>query len=46
MCGLCAELRFDGSLPDLTALTRALDKLARQQSHCTPSYPLACFGLT
>ena len=46
MCGLCAELCFDGSLPDLTALTRVLDKLARQQSHCSPSHPLACFGLT
>lgn len=31
MCGLCGELRFDGSLPDLTALARMPDKLARRQ---------------
>jgi len=30
MCGLCGELRFDGSSPDLPALMRMSDQLARR----------------
>ncbi len=30
MCGLCGELRLDGSLPDIGALGRMSDKLARR----------------
>jgi len=30
MCGICGELRFDGQAPDITALNRMTDKLARR----------------
>jgi len=30
MCGLCGELRFDGGTPDLPAIGRMSDKLARR----------------
>lgn len=30
MCGICGELRFDGSNPDLVLMKRALDRLARR----------------
>ena len=46
MCGICGELRFDGQLPDLAALTRMSAKLARRGPDHAGSYsdgPLA-FG--
>jgi asparagine synthase (glutamine-hydrolysing) len=30
MCGICGELRFDGAAPDMAALSRMSDKLARR----------------
>ena len=30
MCGICAELRFDGAAPDMEALRRMTEKLARR----------------
>ncbi|HUW50421.1 MAG TPA: N-acetylglutaminylglutamine amidotransferase [Sulfuricella sp.] len=30
MCGICGELRFDGSLPDPSAIQRMSDKLSRR----------------
>ena len=30
MCGICGELKFDGGQPDLQAVTRMMDKLARR----------------
>jgi len=30
MCGLCGELRFDGGTPDMAAIERMSDKLARR----------------
>ena len=30
MCGICGELRFDGALPDLAAIARISEKLARR----------------
>lgn len=30
MCGICGELRFDGAAPDIAALSRMSDKLARR----------------
>ena len=46
MCGICGELRFDGSGPDLDALRRMQDKLAPRGPDHSGSYaegPLA-FG--
>ena len=46
MCGICGELRFDDQLPDLAALTRISEKLARRGPDHAGSYsdgPLA-FG--
>jgi len=44
MCGICGELRFDGQLPDLAALTRMSERLARRGPDHAGSYsdgPLA-----
>ncbi|MDD2881428.1 MAG: N-acetylglutaminylglutamine amidotransferase [Rhodoferax sp.] len=30
MCGICGELRFDGAAPDIAAISRMSDKLARR----------------
>ena len=30
MCGICGELRFDGKTPDMAAIGRMSDKLARR----------------
>lgn len=30
MCGICGELRFDATAPDMTAISRMSDKLARR----------------
>ena len=30
MCGICGEIRLDGGVPDLAALTRMMDKLRRR----------------
>jgi asparagine synthase (glutamine-hydrolysing) len=30
MCGICGELRFDGAAPDMVAISRMSDKLARR----------------
>ena len=38
MCGICGELRFDGSLPDLGALARMSEKLARRGPDHAGSY--------
>ncbi len=38
MCGLCGELRFDGSLPDLAALARMSAQLARRGPDHAGSY--------
>ena len=46
MCGICGELRFDGQLADLAALTRMSERLARRGPDHAGSYsdgPLA-FG--
>ncbi len=35
MCGLCGELRFDGAAPDMAAISRMSDQLARRgPDHC------------
>lgn len=44
MCGICGELRLDGGLPDLGALSRMMDTLApRGPDHagCYQEGPLA-----
>jgi len=44
MCGICGELRFDGAVPDLEALGRMSDQLARRGPDDAGSYqdgPLA-----
>ena len=38
MCGLCGELRFDGAQPDLAALARMSEKLARRGPDHAGSY--------
>ena len=46
MCGICGELRFDGAAPDMAALARMSDQLARRGPDDTGGYqdgPLA-FG--
>jgi asparagine synthase (glutamine-hydrolysing) len=46
MCGICGELRFDGASPDLEAIARMSEKLARRGPDHVGSYsdgPLA-FG--
>ncbi|MDP2680711.1 MAG: N-acetylglutaminylglutamine amidotransferase [Rhodoferax sp.] len=46
MCGICGELRFDGAAPDMAALARMSDQLARRGPDDTGAYqdgPLA-FG--
>jgi asparagine synthase (glutamine-hydrolysing) len=46
MCGICGELRFDGMAPDMAAVARMSDKLARRGPDHSGSYqdgPLA-FG--
>ena len=46
MCGICGELRFDGATPDMAALARMSDQLARRGPDHAGSYqdgPLA-FG--
>jgi len=46
MCGICGELRFDGSVPDMAAISRMSDKLARRGPDHAGTYqdgPLA-FG--
>ncbi len=46
MCGLCGELRFDGATPDMGAIVRMSDQLARRGPDHAGSYsdgPLA-FG--
>jgi asparagine synthase (glutamine-hydrolysing) len=46
MCGICGELRFDGTAPDMTAVARMSDKLARRGPDHSGTYqngPLA-FG--
>ncbi len=46
MCGICGELRFDGKAPDMGAITRMSDQLARRGPDHAGSYsdgPLA-FG--
>ncbi|HEX5698989.1 MAG TPA: N-acetylglutaminylglutamine amidotransferase [Rhodoferax sp.] len=46
MCGICGELRFDGAAPDMAALARMSDQLARRGPDHAGSYqdgPLA-FG--
>ena len=46
MCGICGELRFDGGAPDMAAISRMSDKLARRGPDDAGSYldgPLA-FG--
>nr|WP_319565998.1 N-acetylglutaminylglutamine amidotransferase [uncultured Rhodoferax sp.] len=46
MCGLCGELRFDGATPDMAAISRMSDQLARRGPDHAGSYqdgPLA-FG--
>lgn len=46
MCGLCGELRFDGTTPDMAAISRMSDQLARRGPDHAGSYqdgPLA-FG--
>jgi asparagine synthase (glutamine-hydrolysing) len=46
MCGICGELRFDGATPDLAALARMSDQLARRGPDNAGTYsdgPLA-FG--
>lgn len=46
MCGLCGELRFDGQVPDMAAVARMSDALARRGPDDAGSYsdgPLA-FG--
>ena len=46
MCGICGELRFDGAAPDLAALARMSDQLARRGPDSAGTYsdgPLA-FG--
>jgi asparagine synthase (glutamine-hydrolysing) len=46
MCGICGELRFDGLAPDMAALARMSDKLARRGPDHSGTYqdgPLA-FG--
>ena len=46
MCGICGELRFDATAPDMTAISRMSDKLARRGPDHAGTYqdgPLA-FG--
>ncbi|MBK9442883.1 MAG: N-acetylglutaminylglutamine amidotransferase [Comamonadaceae bacterium] len=46
MCGICGELRFDGQAPDMAAISRMSDKLARRGPDHAGTYsdgPLA-FG--
>ena len=46
MCGMCGELRFDGQAPDMGAISRMSDQLARRGPDSAGSYchgPLA-FG--
>ena len=46
MCGICGELRFDGLAPDMAAVARMSDKLARRGPDDSGTYqsgPLA-FG--
>ncbi len=46
MCGLCGELRFDGATPDMAAISRMSDQLARRGPDHAGTYqdgPLA-FG--
>lgn len=46
MCGICGELRFDGESPDMTAISRMSDQLARRGPDHAGTYqdgPLA-FG--
>ena len=46
MCGICGELRFDGAMPDMAAIGRMSDQLARRGPDHSGSYqdgPLA-FG--
>ncbi len=46
MCGICGELRFDGATPDMAALARMSDQLARRGPDHSGTYqdgPLA-FG--
>jgi asparagine synthase (glutamine-hydrolysing) len=46
MCGLCGEFRFDGTAPDMAAISRMSDQLARRGPDHSGSYqdgPLA-FG--
>ena len=38
MCGICGELRFDGGAPDMAAISRMSDKLARRGPDHTGSY--------
>lgn len=46
MCGICGELRFDGQVPDLTLISRMMDRVARRGPDHSGAYadgPLA-FG--
>jgi asparagine synthase (glutamine-hydrolysing) len=38
MCGICGELRFDGQVPDETALKRMTGKLARRGPDASGQY--------
>ncbi|MDI1247144.1 MAG: N-acetylglutaminylglutamine amidotransferase, partial [Rhodoferax sp.] len=38
MCGICGELRFDGAVPDMAAIGRMSDQLARRGPDDAGSY--------
>ena len=45
MCGICGELRFDGSSPDKATLVKMTERLARRGPDASGDYfsgPVAC----